>query len=56
MLSKCGHPLHKGMQEVWGGDSGDWGRRLGWIFAKIELRITFFVLKLAQQYFKLSHI
>ena len=27
---------------MWGGDSGDWGRRLGWIFAKIELRITFF--------------
>ena len=24
MLSKCAPPLHKGRQEVWGGDSGDW--------------------------------
>ena len=27
---------------MWGGDSGDWGEKLRWIFAKKELRITFF--------------
>ena len=26
--AKCGPPLHKGRQEVWGGDSGDWGEEL----------------------------
>ena len=24
MLSKCGPPLHKGGQEVWGGNAGVW--------------------------------
>ena len=39
---------------MWGGDSGDWGEKLRWIFAKKELRISFsFCAKISTTMFQI---